>query len=283
MVGKDINGIDRYVPVELNGSMDVNQVDFSTTGTLGALNESAPLILNGNAGFSVDVRGTFVGTITFQGTIDGTNWITMAVMPAGSTTNVASVTTTTAPGAWVGNAAGFVQVRAIMTAYTSGSATVVLRAMQVTGMVFALPSGATGQTVTVSTITAGANLIGDVGVQYRASATGSAGAFSILSPATPAGASIKSGAGRLVGCFLTNTAASLRSVKFFNATSVTMGTTAAAFELDLPAGAYGQFDLPGGIGFATGQMWAVTAAKGLTDNTATGLAANDVSGVCWSV
>ena len=30
----------------------------------------------------------------------------------------------------------------------------------------------------------------------------------------------------------------------------------------------------GGIAFATGIMWMVTAAKGLTDNTATGLAAN---------
>jgi hypothetical protein len=36
--------------------------------------------------------------------------------------------------------------------------------------------------------------------------------------------------------------------------------------------------LDGGLGFATAITYSVTSAKGLTDNTATGLAANDVSG-----
>jgi hypothetical protein len=36
--------------------------------------------------------------------------------------------------------------------------------------------------------------------------------------------------------------------------------------------------MTGGIGFATAITFSVTSAKGLTDNTATGLAANDVSG-----
>lgn len=133
------------------------------------------------------------------------------------------------------------------------------------------------------TVTAGlsasVNLVGDVGTQYRANATGAASTVSILSPATAAGASIKGSAGRLLGFILTNTAASMRSFKVFNATSVTMGTTAAVFEVDIPAGQSIVWKLEGGIGFATGIMWAVTSAKGLTDNTNTGLAANDVSGV----
>ena len=37
-------------------------------------------------------------------------------------------------------------------------------------------------------------------------------------------------------------------------------------------------DLAGGIGLATAITWSATSAKGLTDNTATGLAVNDVSG-----
>ena len=49
-------------------------------------------------------------------------------------------------------------------------------------------------------------------------------------------------------------------------------------EIDIPAGQSVQFKLEGGLGFATGISYAVTAAKGLTDNTATGLAVNDVSG-----
>lgn len=144
------------------------------------------------------------------------------------------------------------------------------------------PLGGTISTVStvsnVAAIAAGANAIGDVGVQYRANATGAASITSILSPVTPAGGSIKASAGRLIGWQLQNSSTGVRSVKFYNATAVTMGTTAAVFEVDIPAGGRSEVNLPGGIGFATGIMWAVTAAKGLTDNTTTGLAANDVSG-----
>ena len=268
------------LPISAANPQAVNQPGVTATGSLAALNAAAPLAVQGNAGWAVDVRGTFVGTITFQSSVDGTNWIAAAMLPVGSTTNAATVTTTAAVGAWMGNAAGMSHVRAIMTAYTSGTATVTLRAFNNAGVVLSLPAGATAQTVN-ATAQPSANLIGDVGFQYRATSTGAATAVSILSPVTPAGALMKSGAGRLIGCFLTNTAAALRSVKFYNATSVTMGTTSAAFEIDLPQNAYGTFNLPGGIGFTTGIMTATTAAKGLTDNTATGLAASDVSGTCW--
>jgi hypothetical protein len=102
-----------------------------------------------------------------------------------------------------------------------------------------------------------------------------------MSPATPAGASIKGSAGKIVGYYLQNSSSSVRSVKFFNATSVTMGTTSALFEVDIPAGGQAFIDLAGGIAFSTGIMWAVTSAKGLTDNTSTGLAANDVTGAVF--
>ena len=145
-----------------------------------------------------------------------------------------------------------------------------------------LPAFAATPTVNVGTLpalTAGTNVIGYTGVGYIAGSTNAASSASILSPATPAGASIKSSAGRVVGVVLQNSASAIRSVKFFNTTSVTMGTTAAAFEIDIPASGTIALTPDGGIGFATGIMWAVTAAKGLTDNTTTGLAANDVSGV----
>jgi hypothetical protein len=130
-----------------------------------------------------------------------------------------------------------------------------------------------------ASLVAGTALAGDVAIEYRANATGAATPAPIMSPVTPAGASIKGSAGRVMAINLQNSAAALRSMKFFNATSVTMGTTAAAFEVDIPAGGSAQLNFDGGIGFATGIMWAVTAAKGLTDNTTTSLALNDVSGV----
>lgn len=130
-------------------TVPVNQAGVTANGSLGALNATVALALNGASGFAVDVRGAFVATVTFQGTIDGTNWFTLNVLPAGSAVNVALVSTATAPGAWVGHANGLAQVRAIATAYTSGSATIVLRAMSAAGVVSTLPSGQTSQSVTV--------------------------------------------------------------------------------------------------------------------------------------
>lgn len=132
--------------------------------------------------------------------------------------------------------------------------------------------------VTVPALAAGTNAIGDVGVQYRANATGAASTVSVLSPATPAVATVKASAGRMVGYYLQNSSAGVRSVKIFNATAPTLGTTAAVFEIDIPANGVVNQSIEGGIGFSTAITYSVTSAKGLTDNTATGLAANDVSG-----
>lgn len=138
-------------------------------------------------------------------------------------------------------------------------------------------TAAVSGTVTAN-VAASANAIGDVGVQYRANATGAASTVSVLSPLTPAAATVKATAGRIVGYMLQNSSASLRSVKIFNVAAPTLGTTAAAFEIDIPAGGTVFQTFEGGLGFSTAITYSVTSAKGLTDNTATGLAANDVSG-----
>ena len=149
----------------------------------------------------------------------------------------------------------------------------------------AVPVNMLGGTISsLQAISAGTNLIGDVGEQLRATSTGAATISSILSPATPAAASIKAAAGRIAGYYFKNTSASLRSVKFFDATTVTLGTTSAKCEIDLNPGDTAFLPIGAvGMAFGTGIQWAVTAAKGLTDNTATGLAVNDVSGwIGWA-
>lgn len=265
-------------------TLAVNQAGVSATGSLAALNATVALSLNGASGWAVDLRGTFVATVTFQGTVDGTNWFTIAVLPAGGTVNVASVTTATAVGTWWGNATGCQQVRAIATAYTSGSVTVVLRAMQAAGVVTALPSGqatvAVSMATNTPTLAAGTNLAADVGVQYRASATGGATPVLISSPATPAAQVIKAGAGRFLTVLCANTNAAARYLKVYNvaAASVVMGTTAAILDIPLPPnGALVNWKLEGGFAFSTAMSMAVTGGKGATDNTAITL--NDVSGV----
>lgn len=68
--------------------------------------------------WAAQVKGITTATITWQCTIDGTNWVNMQM------TNVTSGTaaaTATADGIFRGTVIGVKQVRANITAYTSGT------------------------------------------------------------------------------------------------------------------------------------------------------------------
>lgn len=147
-----------------------------------------------------------------------------------------------------------------------------------------LMGGTTAVTGTVTAnigtgaLAAGANAIGDVGVQYRASATGAATPVAVMSPTNPTATTIKASAGRIIGWQLQNSATALRSVKVYMTAAPTLGSTAAAFEIDIPAGGRAEAEFAGGIAIATAATFTVTAGKGLTNNDSSGLALNDVSG-----
>lgn len=125
-------------------------------------------------------------------------------------------------------------------------------------------------------LVAGSAAIGDVGVQYRASATGAGTPTNINSPATPAVQTIKGTAGRLIGYSLLNTNAATRFFKVFNVVTPTLGTTAATLDVALPTNVPVTVTFEGGITFATAITCAVTGARGLTDNTA--ITGNEVTG-----
>jgi hypothetical protein len=266
----------------------VNQSGVSATGSLNVLNAAVALSLNGASGWAVDLRGTFSATITFQGTIDGTNWFPIAIVPAGGSVNATTVTTATAAGQWWGNATGLQQVRAIATAYTSGAATVVIRAMQAAGIVTALISGAgtvpvsgtvtaTVASTTVTSVSAGSNLIGDVGMQYRATATGAGSVANLNCPATPAVQSIKGTAGRLMGLYLVNTNATIRWLKVFNIAAPTLASSAAILRIPLPQNQPVYFNFEGGMGFSTAITCAICSTASLTDATGA-VTVDDVTG-----
>jgi hypothetical protein len=165
------------VVIASDQTVPVNQAGVTATGSISILNSNlttgtattnsaVALSLSGATGFAVDVRGTFVGTITFQGSINGTDWFSINAIPAGGSVNVAAVSTATAVGQWVSVANGMQQVRATFSAFTSGSATITLRAMLASGLVQNFPTGQTTQVVsgTVSLSASTAN-IGYVGQQ----------------------------------------------------------------------------------------------------------------------
>ncbi|MCA3704262.1 MAG: hypothetical protein INF12_14665 [Methylobacterium sp.] len=291
-VGQTTMSASRPVAIASDQStIPVNQAGVSATGSLAALNATVALSLTGASGWAVDLRGTFVATVTFQGTIDGTNWFTIAVIPAGGATSVATVTTATAAGSWWGNANGCQKVRAIATAYTSGTVTVVLRAMQAAGVASVLVTGATtvpvSGTVTANigtgSIAAGTNLAMDVGVQVRATTNGTT-VTNILSAASNNLTQLKGTAGKIAGGFLTNTTASVQYLKLFNvpSASVTAGTTNATTQIALQPNQtvnLAQGDLGIFLG-GTGITIMIVTGSALNDNTAT-TAGSVVGFIAW--
>ncbi len=65
------------------------------------------------------ITGTFTGTVTFEATVDGTNWVAASVVPVGATRTL--TTTATAAGVWQMNTTGFAYVRVRCSAFTSGT------------------------------------------------------------------------------------------------------------------------------------------------------------------
>lgn len=86
----------------------------------GTANGQTPVLLNVNESDVVafQVTGTFVGTVTFQATIDGTNWVALSMTPSAGG---AAVTTAAAAALVRGVCSGYSQVRAQVTAFTSGT------------------------------------------------------------------------------------------------------------------------------------------------------------------
>ena len=113
--------------IDATGRVETYRAQSSATATLAAPNAVAGIISEGDTTVVLDMRGTFSCTVQVQGTVDGTNWqiIPMRALNVAAVSYVASITGTT-QGTWVGQCAGFRQVRAIVTAYTSGSVSALL-------------------------------------------------------------------------------------------------------------------------------------------------------------
>ena len=97
-------------------------------GNLASGSSEVILACDGCSTVSLDLRGTSNLTIEVSGTIDGVNWIAIPMRGLGQS-NVgysATIATNLVNGLWVGKCAPFRQVRARVTAYTSGTAMIVL-------------------------------------------------------------------------------------------------------------------------------------------------------------
>lgn len=157
------NGLDVDVtrlpslPTGTNAIGSVSTVDTTSSGTITASSQSVALALNGKSGVAIQVTGTWVGTLQFEGTIDGTNWVTVNGVVAGNSTPGPTITTN---GIIRLTPSGLAQVRITSTAWTSGTASISIRA-----------SDGSGGTFLNQSLTAGTNLIGKVGIDQTTPGT----------------------------------------------------------------------------------------------------------------
>ncbi len=105
------------MPVSDVGLAETPQSAAAATGV------GTAVVMAGFDRLTVQVAGTFVGTVSFEGTIDDATWFAVGLKTAA---DGAAVTSATAAGAFKLPVDGpcLSQFRANVTAYTSGSITV---------------------------------------------------------------------------------------------------------------------------------------------------------------
>lgn len=113
---------------------DKTSAQFVTnTGTLSGTGQTVALSLTSQSNGAIQISGTWVGTISFQATLDGTNFYPINAV---SSTTSSPLPTTTVNGLYRLTPAGVLSFRVNMTSYTSGTANIVIRASNGMGGTF---------------------------------------------------------------------------------------------------------------------------------------------------
>lgn len=121
-------------------SADILQVVYndpdliSSNASLTGTSETLTLTLNGHANTTFQLSGTWVGTVQFEASNNGADWTPIFAFKAGD--NVTPSSTATTNDIYRCTTAGFSGVRAIVTAYTSGTIVVTANATINTSGVF---------------------------------------------------------------------------------------------------------------------------------------------------
>lgn len=233
--------------------------------------------LNNATSLAIQTVGTYTGALSVQVTGDGTNWITLGGTPIlNVNTGALSATIASATqGAFQVNVGGFLKARVTGLAAMTGTVAVTARAHQGSAALGASIPPAT-QAVSLATNTptlaAGTNLAADVGIQYRANATGGATTKHIVAAATTNATNVKNAAGRVVGWSFVNTTASYQYVKLHNTSAAPTPGSGVVQTIAIPPNGVNNMPLgASGIGFATGISYSIVTGAADTDATATTL------------
>lgn len=91
-------------------------------GFLAAANAEIVIPSDGASHVALDLRGTYVGTMALEGSVDGTNWTAIPFRQVnGGSILYTIITASAVNGVFMAKAAGYRLVRARMVAFTSGS------------------------------------------------------------------------------------------------------------------------------------------------------------------
>lgn len=269
-----LSALNTKIPAQLNSRVPVDvspaaldQTTYNQAGVI-AIN-TILLTVDCTYEKSLSIQCTSMGTtgvVTPEWSNDNSTW-------TGDTffTNAgASATTFNAAGMWQTNVkAKFYRLR-LSTATTAGTTTINVQACSLRQQTFLATqpvSGTVTANIGTGSLAAGTNAIGDVGIQYRANATGAGTVTNINCPATPAVQTIKGSAGRLLGLYLVNTNATIRWIKIYNIVSPTLNSSTATARIPLPQNQPVYIEFPGGMAFGTAITCAVTSSASITDST----------------
>lgn len=100
------------------------------TDTLTSAIPSLSIDVRGLGALGLQLTGTWTGTVTFEATIDGANWVALNMVPSNSAT---AASTTTGNGAWSANVAGYRMARARWSTPTSGAPVATLQGASTAG------------------------------------------------------------------------------------------------------------------------------------------------------
>jgi hypothetical protein len=212
------------------------------------------------------------GVVTPEWSNDNATWVGSTFFTAAGV----SATTFNAAGLWsIQKQARYLRLR-LSTATTAGTTTIATEANQTVPQSWFATQPVSLATNT-PTLAAGTNLAADIGIQYRANATGAATTKHVIAAAGTNATSVKASAGRVLGWSLSNTTAAYKYVRFYNLTTApTVGTSTVTQTIGIPPNGLAQMQFPGGIAFATGIALSITGAP--ADNDTTAVVANDVVG-----
>jgi hypothetical protein len=99
---------------------------FTTEGRITRNTDTVSLAVAGYARAVIQAADTFAGTLTFQLSVDGQNFLPVAGSPMDGSTGV---TSTTAPGLWAFNVAGALVLQVVGSSWNTGPARITLRAV----------------------------------------------------------------------------------------------------------------------------------------------------------